>query len=413
MHAQLANAAWSAPAAIAAVALLAASASQTAAAAAVTGGQRLPIANPVVGLGRSVGIDGVTVVAGACPSSPRGRVIVWAGVGSGNWSHTQTIEAPTADQWFGCSLAIAGDDLFVQSGTAGPSVSGVVHHYRRFPSGDFVLQATLIPPTPRNLNGFGDGIAVSGDQLLIGAPRDSVIGSSLIQGGVYRFAREQGQWALRQLWRPVPETSGSSFGSKIIFSGAGFISSDHLWSGQRGRLVVFASIQLDGRDVWTPSDFPRYGFSRALTSSPEFIVATSLSTDDAVGRVYLMRHPDGSQPVLLSSAPDPEQDPTGTVSAFGATAAINGQYVFVGAPRLRDTVTGATGAVRIFRVDDASNALSFVATFGAPDASISTVAFGDAMVSQGDLLVIGAPSDQSRVGAVYVFTAPILADGFE
>jgi hypothetical protein len=66
-------------------------------------------------------------------------------------------------QSFGASVALDGDRLAV--GAAAPSGFGQVHLYREQPSGEWLFEATVVPPSPTLY--FGNALALRGDRLAV------------------------------------------------------------------------------------------------------------------------------------------------------------------------------------------------------------------------------------------------------
>ncbi|MBI1881831.1 MAG: hypothetical protein HYR94_26955, partial [Chloroflexi bacterium] len=146
--------------------------------------------------GRSVVISGDTAVVGADLEDSsyfnQGAVYIYKRDGD-SWTQTQKLSssAPIAREYFGRSLAVSGDYLFV--GAPGdPLMSRYVQTYifKRAFNGTWSLDDTIQAGTTY---GFGRRVALEGDIALIGTP-DSPI--AFIPGGVnvYYYDTNAQQW---------------------------------------------------------------------------------------------------------------------------------------------------------------------------------------------------------------------------
>ena len=108
------------------------------------------------------------------------KVVVGGGFGSGNnvylfdgstGSLQTTIAEPFANDGFGDAMAIMGDNLLIGAPYTNNS-SGAAYLYD---ADSGALLQTYLPPSPGN-NSFGESVAVSGNNVLIGA-----------NGNIYEF----------------------------------------------------------------------------------------------------------------------------------------------------------------------------------------------------------------------------------
>ena len=202
-----------------------------------------------------------------------GRVFVYTRSGS-TWTQVQLLEPALAatnfDIGFGHSLALHGDTLVVTeppvSGNRSNARIGQVHVFF-WTGAAFTLVQTITAPSPADLDGFGRGIALAGDHLVIvgepsgggrivrayrrgagifsptwtlsasdvpseralafdgdrlaiGAPTVSVQGNANA-GAVYVYQRQPDDTFVQAtVWIPFDFASGRQFGTAIGFAGA-------------------------------------------------------------------------------------------------------------------------------------------------------------------------------------------------
>ena len=149
--------------------------------------------------GRQVALDGDTIAVGAWReasdgSGPddnsvpfSGAVYIFERTGT-TWAETDYLKSPMpADgDWFGAALALAGDSLIVGSpreSSDGSSLtddsvgdSGIVHIYARGPTG-WEADTWIKAALPGFTDWFGESVATDGHSILVGTPREDADGS--------------------------------------------------------------------------------------------------------------------------------------------------------------------------------------------------------------------------------------------
>lgn len=231
-------------------------------------------AAPYTRLGRSVAMEGDTLVAGADGSA--GSVYIFTRDGQ-TWSEQAKLTAPDAGSvdLFGRAVAISGDVVvvgawgddtanganagsayvFVRSGpdwvldahlqasdgsendlfgeavdvsgdtvvgarnadVGGLSGAGSAYVFVRTDAG-WSQQVRLTSPEPGSSDGFGDGVAVSGDGLVIGAPGQGTT-TGPFAGAAYSYVRSEQAWGEPVLVRPADNEHGDNFGAAVAASG--------------------------------------------------------------------------------------------------------------------------------------------------------------------------------------------------
>ncbi|HET7842912.1 MAG TPA: hypothetical protein VFL14_02085 [Xanthomonadales bacterium] len=209
---------------------------------------------------------------------------------------------------------------------------------------------------------FGSSFALDGDTLLVGAVLDTINvpnsrnGASSGTATVYR--RVAGAWQFESVLVPKPAVGNEQAGVAVAL---------------RGGVAVMGA---------------RFG-----TGEGEIAEAGDAHVFERSGTTW------NSTAILVATPSQPD-------AQFGDAVATDGNAVVVGAPRY-DTAAGVdAGAVFVFRRNGADWPLVRVVT--APDAAPGDN-FGASVALEGDVLFVGAPlRDQPGVaanrGAVYTFT---------
>jgi len=195
--------------------------------------------------GSSVDIDGDVVVVGDLYESSDasgvdgvpGTTIVgeagaaWVFQRSGSeWSEAAFLKAETPEESarFGASVAVSGSTVavgepFYHSGTLLPPKAGNVHVFTES-AGAWSLQSRVPAPTPDG-DEFGAAVALWGDTLAVGAPRedsratgvggDWTANDGLDSGAAYVYGRTGDTWSPEAYLKASAYTAFSYFGSAV------------------------------------------------------------------------------------------------------------------------------------------------------------------------------------------------------
>lgn len=174
--------------------------------------------------GLSVAISGDTIVVGAVrsdflglsPTTPRPGVAYVFTRKDGKWSQTARLSPASgaAGDEYGYNLAIEGDLLAV--GAPRDAGSGAVYVYVR--NGNDWQEQQKVKPAPTVANGmFGSALAISKDSLIVGASADGTEKSGA--GSAYVFTPADGHWAQSQRLTGDPISTDASFGYVLAMSG--------------------------------------------------------------------------------------------------------------------------------------------------------------------------------------------------
>ena len=135
--------------------------------------------------------------------------------------YVQTLPPPSGynGSW-GFGVSIDGDQMAI--GAAGNSGNGYVQLFTRGSNGLWQPSSTL--PAPNiDADGFGWGVSLRGDHMVVGAPYEDLDSSNGFtrSGAAYAYVRQNGQWMLTQRLRPdldAPQLVGSfsDFGDCMV-----------------------------------------------------------------------------------------------------------------------------------------------------------------------------------------------------
>lgn len=265
----------------------------------------------------------------------------------------------------------------------------------------------LLPSDGAAADRFGGSAAISGDLAVIGAFGNSDSGP--LSGSAYIFDASTGQQTHKLL--PSDPIFQSFFGYSAAIS---------------GNLAVIGAWGVDGSGGSTSATGSAYVFNattghQLLKLKPSQVVAqirfgysvAIRGSFTVIGSVAVIGAPKGSGAVASSgSAYVFELSPTGQqlhkLSAadgalndnFGASVAVSGDIVLVGAPTDGDNGP-SSGSVYVFDITTGQQLSKLVPTDGAADDL-----FGNAVAIAGNYAVICAPGDDdngSGSGSAYVF----------
>ena len=281
---------------------------------------------------------------------------------------------------YGWASAITADSIIVGAPVAGDANLGLV---RVFDRATGALVRELTPDDPTVATGFGFSVAAANGRVVVGAPFGSDDGAR--GGSVYVFDEATGT-QLAKLRRAEPEV-GDEFGWALALSGdrlavsAPFAADS---AGDRDGVVSvydLATFSLE-RELEADMTAPeiRFGDALALDGDRLVVGAVGQAGGGAAGVFDVMS---GEELLRLTPSDGAVGDD------FGASVAIEGTTVLVGAP-FRDAAGVDTGVVYMFDASVPCSAADLVPTFGVVDLDDAD-AFIDAFLV-GDPAVDFAPN---------------------
>ncbi|HWN71655.1 MAG TPA: FG-GAP repeat protein, partial [Haliangium sp.] len=317
-----------------------------------------------------------------------GAVYVFRRAGT-TWAQEAYLKASNSDIYdgFGENVALSGDTLAVgaiyessaargvdgdQDNDSAPD-SGAVYVFRRTGAA-WQQEAYLKASNSEELDEFGSSLALSGDTLAVGVNQEDssspgVDGnqdddSASNSGAAYVFGRTGATWQQQAYLKASNPGAADEFGYSVALSGDTLAVGSRFESGAAENAVLGSgAVYVFGRTgaTWeqqaylkasNPGEYDVFGTSVALSGDTLAVGATGESSaaqgvdgdqaDDAAensGAVYVFRRAgtDWQQQVYLKASN------TGAHDAFGASLALSGDTLVVGAPNEEGSATGVGG----------------------------------------------------------------------
>jgi len=168
--------------------------------------------------GRAVAVSGDTVVVGI-PRSGSAYVFVRA---DGDWTQQAKLTASDAasDDSFGQAVAISGDTIVVgapRDDDNSQNESGSAYIFVRS-AGDWNQQAKLTASDAARSDYFGQAVAISGDTVVVGAPYDDD-NNQYDSGSAYIFVRSADDWNQQAKLTASDAAWEDNFGQAVAISG--------------------------------------------------------------------------------------------------------------------------------------------------------------------------------------------------
>ncbi|MCA9932809.1 MAG: FG-GAP repeat protein [Ardenticatenaceae bacterium] len=396
--------------------------------------------------GRSVAVDGDTVVIGASnesggagdPANGSGAAYVFVRSG-GSWNLQAILHASDAQQAdnFGYSAALDGDTLVIgaihENGGAGDPVafSGAAYVFVRSGS-SWSEQAILRASDAQADDSFGISAALDGDTAVIGTRNeDGGAGDPAADSGAaYVFVRSGSSWSQQAILRASDPQAEDYFGHSVALSGDTVVIGAYQEDGGAGDPVnnsgaAYVFIRSGGswsqQTVLRASDAQAsdwFGYSVATDGDTAVIGAISEGGGagnpvSGSGAAYVFVRSGGSwsEQAILRASDAQAWD------FFGYSAALDGNTAVIGA-YFEDGGAGDpasdSGAAYLFTRSGGS--WSEETILRASDGQENDW-FGSVVAVHGDTVVIGTyqedggPGDPlPNSGAAYIFVAPLVND---
>ncbi|NJM38843.1 MAG: integrin [Akkermansiaceae bacterium] len=309
-------------------------------------------------------------------------------------------------------------------------------------------------------DGFGASVAISGDTVIVGAPKedsnatgvngDQMDNSAGDSGAAYVFVRSAGAWSQQAYLKASNTGAFDEFGFSVAISGDTVVvgaigDSSNTPGGIFGNSSGAAYVFVRSEGAWSQQAYLKarntgasdlFGTSVAISgdtvvvgASGEESYATGVNGNEAdngayhSGAVYVFTRTDGfwSQQAYLKASN------TGEYDEFGKSVAISGDTVVVGAVGEASNAAGVNGRQKNNSAIYSGAAYVFVRNAGVWSQQAYLKAsntgafdfFGRSVAISGDTLVVGAMYEESSAtgvngnqadnsasssGATYVFT---------
>ena len=325
--------------------------------------------------GLAVALDGDTVVVGAPdkrfedPAKPKpnnirllgGRVYVFKQSPQGTFAEVQSFGADDTlyGDYFGASLALQGDTLVVgasdqpgigRGDTGVATLSGAAYVFRR-QNGKFVQQQKLVAPQRCAGDSFGQSVAISGNDIIVGAPEDRGYVPGTVRtsptGAVYAFTKNGSTWG--EGMRLVP--AGLAVHARLGWSVS--VQADAFVAGAPSTAIPGSAFVYRRTGAgWTLEQ--ALSPPGALSSNNNgFGMGVALAGDQAiVGRAYSSSPAGASAHVFTRSGATWSEKTSWTArtAGFGCAIAFDGLSAVVGAAALPlESSYELAGAATVFR----------------------------------------------------------------
>jgi uncharacterized delta-60 repeat protein len=255
--------------------------------------------------GISVAISGDTVIVGSdytvtnANLSP-GEAFIFSRNGTTWTKQAKLLEPVSAQIFFGLSVAVNGDTAVVGSPIHSNNGNGAAYVFVRS-NNAWSVQPPLLPSNPSGADEFGNSVGVSGDTIIVGAPAHDV-NSVNDQGAAYVFTRTGNAWSQQQILTASDGSVGNVFGNSVAISGNQLVIGAHLayvnGVQQQGKAYRFARLATtwlpvaapDGRPFLTAadgSDFTAFGVSVAI--SGDTVIAGAVGLNNSTGAAYIFQ----------------------------------------------------------------------------------------------------------------------------
>lgn len=293
---------------------------------------------------------------------------------------------------FGNSIAIDGDTAVVgahRASGAGPIDAGTALVFTRV-AGDWNMTARFTASNPAALDHFGWWVAIRGDLIVITSVGGGAPG--LGTGAAYVFRRVDNTWTQEAILRP--SDSNPNFGNAVaVESGTILVSASAayaLTSNFRGAAYVFELV--DGQ--WTQTAILQASdgaVGDSFATSLAIEAETAICGAPARGVAYVFKRTASLwlQTAIVAPAPP--------AAGCGFSVALSGDTMLLGAPG----VGLDSGTAKVFT--RSAGVWTEQATLDSPTLT-AYGSFGWSVALNGNTAVVGAPFENSVVGAAHIFT---------
>jgi hypothetical protein len=310
------------------------------------------------------------------------------------------------DDHFGYSVCLTGNYAVISSLANSNSAAGSAYIFTKS-GGTWAFQAKLLPSDPMSGSHFGAAVAISGDQVLVGAP-----GRNDNRGAVYAFSRNGEIWTQTAILTPASEQAGSRFGEVISLKGLyALIGVKQYKNAQNYSCGTVYAFYRTGagwqqtQQLYGITTLLEFGTSLDMSGSYA-IVGAPLGSLQSVnkGVAYLFKRTG----TLWSPVDTIYSAYLSSVYQFGRAVALyetDGLWVFVTEPN-RESSSGHMGVVQVFKLAPAG--LEFVTVIEPRISAVygAETSFGATLSVYGNHLAIGSP-DASNYdagpGRVYIY----------
>ncbi len=316
---------------------------------------------------------------------------------------------------FGYSVAISGNTLVVGSPEAnvGSVEQGAAYVFVKPTGGwsNLTENAKLVAPDGHQSDEFGHSVAISGNQIAVGAPDYSGSQTTLV-GSAYFFREPTLGWSgtITGISLGTGHSNGAEFGSSVGVSGNVVIVGSP-YENAAYLLVCATNVPtcaLDATFYGVAGPEPQFGTAVAI-SGTTFVVTDPYATVGSnqfqgAAYVFTYRPPNSFDKATLTSSDGAFLD------EMGSSVAMSNNTVVVGCPGCAQTTFFVPGVAYVYTKPangwaDATQTAKLTASDAA-----TTDYFGTGVAVSGGVIAIGAPNKQLvkyQQGAAYVYIQPL------
>jgi PKD repeat protein len=295
--------------------------------------------------GVSVAMEGDIAVIGAefadidQNGSDKGAAYVFTNV-DGVWSESQKLTASdrTYNDYFGRSVALDGDTIVVGAYNAdnnGINSTGAVYVFTRSADGAWSQQAKLVADDAVLAAHLGSSVAIDGDTVLSGAEGYYKNGDGLA-GAAYVFTRSGNVWSQQAKFTGNAGTKPklARFGNSVALTGdtamVGARGTSFNSSSEQGAVYVFTRSNdswNEGQTLVASDGSRRESFGYSVSISGETAVVGASRDNEGYGAAYVFNRTGGTwnQSQKLTASDGVKRD------VFGSAVAIANDTIIVGA----------------------------------------------------------------------------------
>lgn len=326
------------------------------------GGGVTGVAVALIGGRALLGADQAIVL----PNRAQGAVRIWSGADA-TWTAQQRLDRGdgVAGEFFGTALSVDATRLavgaFLDDTEFGGDDAGTVSVFARGDAG-WARTQRLVAQDGQPEDWFGRSVALAGDWLVVGAPRDITSGV-FDTGSAYVFRRLGGNWVQQRKLVPADVQADDAFGLSIAFDGRRLLIAapgHDSEAADRGAayawtLLPDGVLRFDGKLV--PVAVPAEGLAgiaMALRGDTLLMGAPQATVQGRAGRGMLARF-DWNGSAWVEGAPVIAADGA-TGDLFGVALAFSpdGAFLAVGAQGARiDAMNPNAGKAYVYRFDGA------------------------------------------------------------
>jgi protocatechuate 3,4-dioxygenase beta subunit len=293
---------------------------------------------------------------------------------SGNLLQTLTDPNNAANDAFGTSVALSGSDVLVGA----PGLNGNSGAAYLYSTSGQLLQ-TFTDPNNKS-DDFGISVALSGSDVLVGA--DGVDG---YRGAAYLYSTS-GQ--LLQTFTDPNNTGLDHFGFSVALSDNDALVGAYGVDGEEGAAYLYSTSGQLLQTFTDPNNTASDNFGYSVALSGNSMMVGAYGANGSAGAAYLYSTSD----LLLQTFTDPNKTENDN---FGTSVAMSGLNLLVGAPKV-----SGEGAVYIY--DTFGHLLQ---TYNDPNNTANDY-FGISLALSGENAVVGSFGTSDDAGAADEFLLP-------